>query len=104
MIMDILDRINELRNNRGWSIYKLAEESGITQSTLANMFSRKTMPSISTLKSLCDAFDITLSQFFEFDSKNFSDDEMLMINKYKKLKHNEKTIVKNLIDSILNTK
>ena len=102
--MEILERINELRNNRGWSIYKLAEESGLTQSTLANMFSRKTMPSISTLKSLCDAFGITLSQFFEFDSKTFSDDEMLMINKYKKLKSNEKTIVKNLIDSILNTK
>lgn len=47
--MDILDRITELREERGWSVYKLAEESGLTQSTLANMFSRKTMPSIATL-------------------------------------------------------
>ena len=71
--MEILERINNLKNERGWSIYKLAEESGITQSTLANMFSRKTMPSISTLKQLCDAFGISLAQFFDYESKDFSD-------------------------------
>ena len=82
--MEVLNRIEELRKERGWSIYKLAEESGITQSTLANMFSRKTMPSISTLTQLCAAFDISLSQFFNFNSTNFSDEEFSIISKYRK--------------------
>lgn len=102
--MEILNRINELRNKRGWSIYKLAEESGITQSTLANMFSRQTLPSLTTLKQLCDAFGITLSQFFENDSKEFSDDELLLISNYRKISSNEKEIINKLLETILNQK
>lgn len=102
--MEILKRINELRNKRNWSIYKLAEESGITQSTLANMFSRKTLPSLSTLKQLCEAFGITLSQFFEDDSKEFNDEEQLIISNYRKLSESEKDIINKLIDSILSQK
>ena len=47
--MDILKRINQLREEKGWTMYKLADESMITQSTLANMYTRNTMPSLSTL-------------------------------------------------------
>ena len=102
--MEILDRINELRDNRGWSIYKLAEESGLTQSTLANMFSRKTNPSISTLKQLCDAFGITISQFFEDENTGYSDDELLLLSNYRKLNNKEKNIVLSLTDNILKQK
>lgn len=102
--MEVLNRIEELRKERGWSIYKLAEESGITQSTLANMFSRKTMPSISTLTQLCETFDISLSQFFNFNSTNFSDEEFSIISKYRKLNEKEKQIIQNLLDSIIKSK
>ena len=61
--MDILEKITKLRLERGWSVYKLADEAGLTQSTVSNMFSRKTTPSISTLSQICDAFGLTLSQF-----------------------------------------
>lgn len=102
--MDVLNRIEELRKERGWSIYKLAEESGITQSTLANMFSRKTLPSISTLMQLCDAFDISLSQFFSFENKDFSNEEFSVISKYRKLTEQEKQIIQTLLDSIIKSK
>ena len=102
--MEILERINELRNKRGWSIYKLAEESGITQSTLANMFSRGTLPSLTTLKQLCDAFGITMAQFFESDSNGFSDEEQLIISNYRKLENQEKEVIKKLLESILSQK
>lgn len=65
--MDVLKHIEELRLERGWSTYKLAEMSGLTGSTLTNMFSRKTMPSLTTLYALCEAFDITMSEFFSND-------------------------------------
>ena len=99
--MNVLDRINELRNNRGWSIYKLAEESGITQSTLANMFTRKSNPSIPTLIQLCEAFGITLSQFFDDKELEYSDDELMLLSNYKKLNEKEKHIINSLIDNIL---
>lgn len=67
--MNIIDRINELRLIRGWSINNLAMEAGITQSTLNSVLARGTAPKIDTLQCLCNAFGITLSQFFLKDEK-----------------------------------
>lgn len=62
--MTILDRVDELRKARGWSVNYLAMEAMLTQSTLNNLYVRKTEPKISTLRAICEAFGITLSQFF----------------------------------------
>ncbi len=97
--MDILKRINELRKERNWTIYRLADESGVSQSTLSNMFSRETLPSISTLEQLCGAFNITLSQFFEEDQGQ----ENEFSRKFNMLSNREKNVVLELID-LLNKK
>lgn len=69
--MDILQRIIELREERNWSEYQLAENSGLTQSTISSWYRKKLLPSIPSLSKVCDAFGITLSQFFlENDSQN----------------------------------
>ena len=99
LYMDILKRINELRKERNWTIYRLADESGVSQSTLSNMFSRETLPSISTLEQLCGAFNITLSQFFEEDQGQ----ENEFSRKFNMLSNREKNVVLELID-ILNKK
>lgn len=98
--MDILEKIKDLTADRGWTIYKLSEASGISQSTLSNMFTRKTLPSIATLSQLCEAFNITLSEFFKEDNNN-SDDEIFMLLKYRQLSITNKSIVLELINSML---
>ncbi len=98
--MDILDRINELRHERSWSIYKLAEESGIAQSTLSNMFTRKTMPSIMTLQEICNAFNISMAKFFE--EKNSNNDDI--VHKLSKLDEEEYQAVVKIIDIIIDNK
>ncbi|MBQ7642576.1 MAG: helix-turn-helix transcriptional regulator [Clostridia bacterium] len=62
---DVLDKIEELRNERGWSKNKLALEAMITQSTLNNLYIRNSEPKLSTLRAICGAFGITLSDFFK---------------------------------------
>ena len=62
--MDVLHRLNQLLDERGWSVYRLAKSCGLSESTLANVFRRNTVPSITTLERICDGFGITLSQFF----------------------------------------
>ena len=57
--MDTLKRIDELRLEKGWSVNNLAMEAMITQSTLNNIYLRKTEPKLSTLRALCNAFGIT---------------------------------------------
>lgn len=62
--MDVHGRLKHLMQERGWTAYRLAKESGLSESTLANIFKRNTIPSISTLETICNGFHITLSQFF----------------------------------------
>lgn len=62
--MDILSQIKKLRDERGWSNYRLAREAGISENSLNNLFRRNNLPTIPTLESICKGFGITLSQFF----------------------------------------
>lgn len=62
--MDTHSRLWELMKERGWTAYRLAKESGLSESTLANIFKRNTVPSIATLEAVCAAFGISLAQFF----------------------------------------
>lgn len=62
--MDVHAKLKQLMKERGWSEYRLSKECGLSESTLANIFKRNTMPSISTLETICSSFGITLSQFF----------------------------------------
>lgn len=62
--MDTHSRLRQLMAERGWTAYRLAKEGGLSESTLANIFKRNTVPSISTLESVCSAFGISLAQFF----------------------------------------
>ena len=39
--MDVLARIIELRDARGWSEYQLAEKSGMAQSTISSWFAKE---------------------------------------------------------------
>ena len=93
--MDVLKRIEQLRKEKGWSIYKLSLEAGLTQSTLTNMFARKTLPSIATLSCICDAFGITLSTFFDEENSSLflTEKEKDLIQNYRFLSEKEKTAV-----------
>lgn len=62
--MDVLRKIEELRKERGWSVNYLAMEAMLTQSTVNNLYSRRSEPKLSTLRAICGAFGISLSDFF----------------------------------------
>lgn len=62
--MDTHNRIRWFMDERNWTEYRLAKESGLSQSTISNLFKRNTLPSIATLEAICNGFGITLSQFF----------------------------------------
>ena len=63
-MFNINERIIELWTQRNWSEYHLAEKSGIVQSTISSWSRTNAMPTIQNLEKICNAFGITLSQFF----------------------------------------
>ena len=62
---DILGRIEQERISRGWSEYALAENSGLTQSTISTWRRRNLQPNLASIEKICSGLGITLSQFFQ---------------------------------------
>lgn len=62
--MDVLRRLAELQQQYGWSDYRIAKEAGLSPNTVSNIYRRNNVPSMATLEALCNAFGITLAQFF----------------------------------------
>jgi transcriptional regulator with XRE-family HTH domain len=100
--MEVLEKIESLQKERGWSQYKLAQEAGLTQSTVSNMFARQTVPSIQTLNAICEAFGITLAQFFEEQEQAMllSAKEKGLIEEYRKLDEAKQKAVSDLVENL----
>lgn len=60
----VVNYIRYLCQERSWSCYRLAKESGIAYSTLNTMFHKTKAPVIHTLEQICGAFNMSLSTFF----------------------------------------
>ncbi len=99
---EIVEKIEKLREERGWTYYRLAEEACLSQTTLLNMRTRGTLPSVTTLAGICDAFGITLSEFFsEGDgAESLNADERALIAAYRKLSFGNKKAVKSLVENL----
>ena len=61
----VANRIVVLCGQRGWTIHKLATESGVSPSTVKSiLYGRSQNPGVVTIKMLCDGLGITLEEFF----------------------------------------
>lgn len=99
--MDVTKRIDSLLKQRGWSIYRLGKESGLSQSTLAHIFREDSAPTISTLETICKAFGITLSQFFaEGDFVSLTAEQQNMLDKWATLSEEQKRLVLDMIENM----
>ena len=102
--MDAKQRIRELMAERKWSEYRLAIASGLSQSTIANIFNRNTTPSVSTLESICKGFGITLAQFFaEGSMVELSKEQQKMFEDWCSLSSKQKAVLQQLI-SVMKSK
>lgn len=67
-MINVLERITKMREERHWTEYQLAEKSGLTQSTISSWYRKGMFPTIPSLMKICDAFGISIAQFFLDDS------------------------------------
>lgn len=100
--MDIHKRINALMAERNWTDYRLAKESGLSHSTVYNMFKRNNAPTIPTLECICQAFGLTLSQFFsEGDNASaLTEEQSALFSKWSALTDAQKKILLDLMNTL----
>lgn len=103
--MDVTSRIKQLANERNWTEYRLVKESGLAASTIANIYHRNTIPSITTLELLCNTFGITLSQFFSEDNLvSLSEEQSIFLAKLSKINPHQREIILQLLESMNSAK
>ncbi|MBQ2974560.1 MAG: helix-turn-helix transcriptional regulator [Clostridia bacterium] len=100
--MTVLERILQLRLERGWSEYRLSEESGIAQTTISSWFRKDICPSIPSLEKICNAYNISLSQFFNWNNEPvcLSEKQHELLNNWSKLSEQQQNIILDLLKSM----
>ena len=90
---DILTAITELREQRNWTEYQLAERSGFPQSTI---------PTVPSLEKVCVAFGITLSQLFAEGNEPvaLTADQQKLLERWTRLTPEQQKVVFALIDKM----
>ena len=94
----VLARIQYFLEFKHWTLYKLAKRSGISYSSLNNIFNRQTCPTVATLEKICKGFDISLAEFFSFTknplrNKKITPEQQNLLNTYAELSVQDKKLL-----------
>ncbi len=100
----VLKKVTELREERNWSLYRLAKEADISYSTLSNTFHRNNVPSVSTLMRICEGFGITLAEFFDEEGtmpKQLTLSDQQLLADFHRLPRSDKNLVTAYMQGLL---
>ena len=99
---DILATITAYRQERGWTEYQLAERSGLPQSTISSWYRKNMVPTIPSLKKICLAFGITLSQLLSKGEApvSLTEDQRKLLERWARLNKDQQEAIFALIDKM----
>ena len=95
-------RIMELCEKRGYTKYRLSQLTDMSQTALANIINQKSVPTVVTLERICEAFGITLAQFFtkDGDRLNLTEEQNEILEIWDSLETKEREILLSFIRSL----
>lgn len=100
-----LVRIDELCEQNNWTHYRIAKEADIPLNSFNSMYKRNTYPTIPTLEKICDGFQISMKDFFDYDlvlSEHtvLSPDESNLIARYRELSNPDQKLLFAYLDGL----
>ena len=104
-MFDVLGKITSLREERGWTTYRLSKLSGILQSTISTWYRKNLMPPIDKLEIICQTFGITLAEFFNDTDVlvSMTEEEKNMLSQWNLLTPAQRAAVINIIGLLLSS-
>jgi transcriptional regulator with XRE-family HTH domain len=104
-LFDVLEKITSLREERGWTTYRLSKLSGIPQSTISTWYRKNLMPPIDKLEIICQTFGITLAEFFNDTDVlvSMTEEEKNMLSQWNLLTPAQRAAVINIIGLLLSS-
>ena len=95
--MEIGERLRSIRKAKGLSIYKLSQDTGISQNHISDLELGRRKPSVETLKRLIVPLGITLSELFNEDTE-----VSILTENERELVENYRTLPDNKAENLLN--
>ena len=97
-----LERIAELCQERGWSHYRLAIEMDTSPNNIGNLFRRTTVPSIPTIRRICEVMGITIAQFYSTDGVQvtLNEQQARILDLYDKLDQTDKARAESYMEGL----
>lgn len=85
--MDAKERIDQLRIQRKWSLYRLSQEIGVSSTTVYSWYNENNFnPSRKTIADACIAFGISESEFYScIDVETVTNKEALILEIFRKI-------------------
>lgn len=99
--MNIANRIQFFRQQKGITVNKLANLSGISQSFLRDVELGNKKPTVETVSLLCDALGITLGDFFNDETPSALLENELLLQIYR-LTPSQQESLKNFLNDFSN--
>lgn len=97
-------RIEELCEHYQWNHYRLAKNSGIPLASINAMFHRNTSPTIPTLEKICNGFQISMKEFFDYEIlprvPTLSSDTKILVERYESLSRPDKKLLLAYLDGL----
>ncbi len=97
--MDILTKLKIIIDQKGLSINKVTEMTGLSENTIYNWYNRGAEPSIHALKAVCGVLGISISSLLsnESDTQCFTFYEEELLKRYRALTPMRQELVLKLI-------
>ena len=97
--MDIGKRIAYFRKQKGYSVNKLANIAGISQSYLRDIELENKNPTVAFLEILCEGLEISLADFFQDESYPSTENDPLL-DKIHKMPPSQRNALLKFLDTL----
>ncbi len=100
--MTVQERILELLKKKGWTKYKLAQETGLYKTTVYDWFNDKGYtPDRKSIELVCAALNISLTEFYSgVDESELDGEQILLLELFAKVPKSKRKVVFDLLRNL----
>lgn len=104
--MTVNERILELLEKKGWTKYKLAQETGLYQTTVYDWFNDKGYtPDRKSIELVCAAMNISITEFYSgIDENELNGEQTLLLELFDKVPASKRQLVFDLLRTLADDK
>lgn len=104
--MTVQERILELLKKKGWTKYKLAQETGLYQTTVYGWFNDKGYtPDRKSIELICAAMNISINEFYSgIDEGELNSEQTLLLQLFEQAPESKRQLVFDLLRTLADDK